>query len=73
MKIKIYRSLILTVVLYGCETWSLPLKQERRLRLYENRMVRRILGLEGRGNRGVEKNYITRIFMICTDHQTLFG
>ena len=47
MKIKIYRYIILTVVLYGCETWSLPLEEERRLRVYENRMLRRILGLRG--------------------------
>jgi hypothetical protein len=32
------------VVLYGCETWSLPLKEEHRLRLFENRMLRRIFG-----------------------------
>jgi len=47
LKIKIYRSIIFTVVLYGCETWSLLLEEERRLRVYENRMLRRILGLRG--------------------------
>jgi hypothetical protein len=32
------------VVLYGCETWSLTLREERRLRVFENRVVRRIFG-----------------------------
>jgi hypothetical protein len=38
-KIKIYRTIILTVVLYGCETWSLTLREERRLRVFENRVL----------------------------------
>jgi len=37
LKIKIYRTIILPVVLYGCETWSLTLREERRLRVFENR------------------------------------
>jgi UDP-galactopyranose mutase len=37
LKISIYRTIILPVVLYGCETWSLTLKEERRLRVFENR------------------------------------
>ena len=40
-KIKIYRTIILPVVLYGCETWSLILREERRRRLFENRVLRR--------------------------------
>ena len=44
LKIKIYRTIILAVVLYGCETWSLTLRQERRLRVFENRVLRRIFG-----------------------------
>jgi len=44
LKIKIYRTIILPVVLYGCETWSLTLKEERRLRVSENRVLRRIFG-----------------------------
>jgi len=42
IKIKIYRTVILPVVLYGCETWSLTLKEGRRLRVLENRVLRRI-------------------------------
>ena len=44
LKIKIYRTIILTVVLYGCETWSLTLREERRLRVFENRVLRRVFG-----------------------------
>ena len=43
-KDKIYRTIILPVVLYGCETWSLTLREECRLRVFENRVLRRILG-----------------------------
>jgi len=41
---KIYRIIILTAVLYGCETWSLILREERRIRLFENRVLRKIFG-----------------------------
>jgi len=44
LKIKIYRTIILPVVLNGCETWLLTLRKERRLRLLENRVLRRIFG-----------------------------
>jgi hypothetical protein len=43
-KIEICRTIILPVVLYGCETWSLALREERRLRVFENRVLRRIFG-----------------------------
>jgi hypothetical protein len=41
---KTHRTIILSVVLYGCETWSLTLREERRLRVFENRVLRRIFG-----------------------------
>jgi len=44
LKIKIHRTIIFPVVLYGYETWSLILKEERRLRVFENRVFRRIFG-----------------------------
>ena len=43
-KIKIYRTIIFPVVLYGCETWSLTLTEERRLSVFENRVLRRVFG-----------------------------
>jgi len=42
LKIKIYRTIILPVVLYGCESWSLTLREERKLRVFENMVLRRI-------------------------------
>jgi len=42
VKIKIYRTIILPVVLYGCETWSLTLRKERKLKVFENMTLRRI-------------------------------
>jgi hypothetical protein len=56
LKIKIHRTIFLPIVLYWCETWSLTLREERRLRVFENRVLRRIFGPkrdEVRG--GVEK------------------
>ena len=44
MNIKIYGTIILPVVLYGCETWSLTLREEQRLRVFGNRTLRRIFG-----------------------------
>jgi hypothetical protein len=49
---KIYRTIILPVFLYGCETWSLTSREERRLRVSENRVLRRIFG--------PKKNEVTR-------------
>jgi hypothetical protein len=43
-KIRVYRTIILLVVLYGCETWCLTLREEQRLRVFENRVLRRIFG-----------------------------
>jgi hypothetical protein len=46
LKIRICKTIILPVVLYGCETWSLALREEHRPRVFENRVLRRILGLK---------------------------
>jgi hypothetical protein len=44
VKVKIYKTIILPVVLYGCETWSLMLREEHSLRVFENRVLRRTFG-----------------------------
>jgi hypothetical protein len=44
IKIRIYKTIILPVVLCGCETWSLALREEHRLRVFKNRVLRRIFG-----------------------------
>jgi hypothetical protein len=47
LKIRIYKTIILPLVLYGCETWSLTLREEHRLGVFENRVLRRIFGQKG--------------------------
>jgi hypothetical protein len=64
---RIYKTIILSVVLYECETWSLTLKDELRLRVFENRVLRKIFGPKRDEETG--ENCITRSFMICTLHQ----
>jgi hypothetical protein len=47
IKVKIYKTTILPFVLYGCETWSFTLREEHRLRVFANRVPRRIFGRKG--------------------------
>jgi hypothetical protein len=44
LKVKIHKTIILPVVLYDCETWSVTLREEHRLRVFENRVLRGIFG-----------------------------
>jgi hypothetical protein len=46
IKIKIHKTIILPLVLYGCETWSLTLREERRLRLFKKGVLRKIFGFK---------------------------
>ena len=48
----LYIEFILPVVLYGCETWSLTLRKEHRLRVFENKVLRRIFGSKRDGVTG---------------------
>jgi hypothetical protein len=48
----IYKTIILPVVLYGCETWSLTVREEYRLKVFENRVLRRIFGTKRDGVMG---------------------
>ena len=73
LKIKIYRTIIFPVVLYGCETWSLTLREEHRLRVPENTVLTRIFGPKRYEVTGNGENYIKRRLMICTRHPILFG
>jgi hypothetical protein len=54
LKIRVYKTIILPEVLYGCETWSLILRNEHRLGVFENRVLRRIFGPK-RGDSRMEK------------------
>jgi hypothetical protein len=58
LKIKIYKTVIFLVVLYGCETWSLTLREEHRLRVFENRGLRRIFGPKREEDGSWRKLYI---------------
>ena len=60
ISIKIYRTVMLPVVLYGCETSSLKMREESRLQVFENRVLRRIFGPKKQGNRGLGENYTMR-------------
>jgi len=73
IKVKIYRTIILPVVACGCETWSLTLRDERRPRVFENGVLKRIFGPKRDEVTGSGENYIMRSLMICTAHPILFG
>ena len=59
--------------MFGCETWSLTMRKVRRLRVFENRVLRRIFGPGRDEVQGSGENYIMRSLMICTAHSILFG
>jgi len=73
IKIKKYKTIILPVVLNGCETWSLTLRAKRRLRVFESRVLRRIFGPKRDEVRGNGENYITRRLMTYIQHPIFFG
>ena len=73
LKIKIYRTIILPDVLYGCETWSLKLREERRLRVFENRVLRRVFGPKRDEVTGNGENYVMTSSVICTPYPILCG
>jgi hypothetical protein len=73
IKVKICKTIILPLVLYGCDTWSLTLREEHRLRVFENRVHRRIFGpkwVEVTGNGG---SFTISSFIICTNPQISLG
>ena len=72
LKIKIYRNIILPVVLYGCETWSLTLREEHRLRVFEHMVLRRIFGPKRDEVTEICRNYTMRSTMIYTPYQILY-
>jgi hypothetical protein len=72
MKIKVYRTINLPVVAYWCETWALTWRKEHRLRMFENRMLRKIFGPRGKKYREAGERCIMRSFMIATPQQLLF-
>jgi hypothetical protein len=71
LNITIYKTVILPVVLYGCETWSLTLGEEYRLRVFENKVLRRIFGPKRKTDHG--ENCIMMNFTACILHKILLG
>jgi hypothetical protein len=70
VNIRLYKTIILPVVLHGCETWSLTLREEHRLRVSEKRVLRRIFGPKRDEVMGGWKNCIMRSCITCTPRQT---
>jgi len=73
LKIKIYRTIIWPVVLYECETWSLTLREKRKLRVIENKVLRRIFGPRRDEVTGDWRRLHNEELMICTPHPILCG
>ena len=74
LKVNTYKTIILPVVLYGCVTWSLTLREEHRLRMFENKVgyLRRYLGLREILQENGE-SYIMLSYTHCILHLTLLG
>ena len=65
--VKIYKTIVFPVMIYGCETWSLTLREEWRLRVFANRILRRTFGPK-RDENGKWRRPTMRNFIVCTVH-----
>ena len=72
LKSKVHIIIMLPAVLHGCETWSFTLREERTLKVSENRVLRSFGSKRGEVTRGWRENYIIRSLTICTPHPILF-
>jgi len=73
LKIEIYRTIILPRVVYGSETWSLTLREERGLRVFENRVLMRLFGPKRDEETGEWRKLLNEELNVCTHHPLLFG
>ena len=73
MKDQIYRTTTLTVVPYGCETWSVTLTVDRRLTVFENRALRKLFGPKRDEVTGQWIRLHNKELYACTPLQVLFG
>jgi len=71
-KIKIHRTIILSFVLYGCETWSLKLRSERKVRVFENRVLRGVFGSKRDEVKGEWRKFRNELNDLQC-HQIIFG
>jgi hypothetical protein len=72
LKIKIYGTIYCNVVLYGHDTWSLTLREDCRLRMLKNRVLRRMFGPKRNEIPGKRGKLMSNL-MICTPYQILLG
>ncbi|KAJ4438662.1 hypothetical protein ANN_14609 [Periplaneta americana] len=70
LKVRIYKTVILPVVLYGCETWTLTFREEERLRVFENKILRKIFGAKRDEVTGDENKILRKIFGAKRDEVT---
>ena len=73
LKVNTYKTIILPVILYGCETWSLILREEHKLRVFENKVLRKIFGAKRDQSTGEWRSYIMLNYTHCILHLTLLG
>ena len=73
IKITIHRTIILPVVLYGCETWSLILRENRGLSMFENMVLRKIPEPKRDDLQKSVEDYITKSYITCNPQQIMFG
>jgi hypothetical protein len=71
LKINIYKAVILPVVLYGCKTWSISLREEHRLRVSENTVLRMIFGSEGEEDRSWRKLHNDELHSLYSSPNTV--
>jgi hypothetical protein len=73
LNIKVSRNIILRAVFYVFETWSLTLRKQCRLRVFENGVLRGIFGPKRDEGTGNGEKHVMRSLMICTPHPIFFG
>jgi hypothetical protein len=73
LKVKIYTAIFVPVVLFGCETRSVRLREEHRLGVFENRVLRGIFGPKGDEVTENGESFTMGSFIICTHNQILLG
>jgi hypothetical protein len=73
LAINVHRNMVLSVALCGCKTWSLTVREDRKIRVFENGVLRGIFGPKRGEVTGNGENCIMRSLMTCTPHPISFG
>jgi hypothetical protein len=72
IKVQVHRTIILPLILFGCEAWFLTLRKEHRVRVFKDRVLRKIFGPKRDEVQASGEDYIMRTFMMYTPHQMSF-